>query len=202
MPTRDRTRRLDRDPSTAARGHPRAPSDLGLGRRRDPRASTLTPLDGLADERARKPSRPLLRPKRADAPESTPPRLAGGRTHGIGDLSTSEPGEVHPPAKDASESTSSAGSGPLRRPTRTALRRCPFSLGLGTNERTEIHPLTLSLGALKYASSYVSPDGDRWLFWGSLPPRDLATAKPSPTLAYRPAPKDASLHREGSLRLR
>jgi hypothetical protein len=202
VPTRNRTRRPDRDSRTPVLGSPRAPSDSGLSRRLDPKASTLTLLDELGDDRTLGTSRPLLRPRLASAPEGTPPRLVGSRTHGLGDLSTSGPGEVHSRTRDASESTSSAGSGPLLRPTRTASRRCPFSLGLGAHERTEVHPLALTPGALKYASSYVSPGGDRWLFWGFLPPRDLATAKSPPALAYRYAPRDAQFHREGSLRLR
>jgi hypothetical protein len=188
--------------SSVTLGHPRAPSNPGFDVRLDPKVSTLALLDGLGDDRTRRPSRPLPRPRRVGVPESTPDRLIGGRTHGPGDLSTSGPGEVHPRTRNASESTSSAGSGPLWRPTRTAPRRCPFSLGLGAHEWTEVHPLALPLGALKYASSYVSPEGDRWLFWSSLPPRDLATAKSSPALAYRATPKDDSLHLEGSPRLR
>jgi hypothetical protein len=84
-------------------GSPKTPSDSGLGRRLDPKASTLTLLDELGDDRTLEPSRPLLRPKLEDAPESTPRRLAGGRTHGLGDLPASGPGEVNPRTRDASE---------------------------------------------------------------------------------------------------
>lgn len=155
----------------------------------------------LGDDRARRSSRLLLHPRRADTPEGAPPHLVGAeRTV----LETSQPPDqvrfTHERQTQVSQPRrripASSKAGPHRLSTVSFLPR-PWGSRVDRDPPARPDPRSVEVREQLRVSRRRSLAVLGFL--ASSRPRDREAP---PALAYRPAPKDVSLHRRESPRLR